>query len=36
MTNNGGLDKRRAIERLAKRYRVSTNSLYRRLVAGKK
>jgi 16S rRNA (cytidine1402-2'-O)-methyltransferase len=36
MTNNDGLDKRKAIQRLAKRYRVSTNSLYRRLVAGNK
>ena len=36
LTNTCGLDKRRAVDRLARKYGTSTNALYRRLVAGKK
>jgi 16S rRNA (cytidine1402-2'-O)-methyltransferase len=35
LTDNGALDKRAAVETLARKYGTSTNSLYRRLVAGK-
>lgn len=36
LTNKLGLDTRRAVDRLARKYSTTTNSLYRRLVAGRK
>ena len=36
LTNNEGLGKRVAVEKLAQKYGASTNALYRRLIAGKK